>query len=347
MFCLCDNAILTGKIDPGREDPMGRLIALATIALAAGLQGIGGAVAQSAYPTHTVRFILPYGAASATDIASRLFADQLSKLWGKPVVVENRPGGDGLVSLNAMVTAGDDHTLWFGPAGAFNVLPYEHATLPFDIRRAFTPVVSVVDVALAISTSSSMKVDTVDQLVKLIRSEPGKLNASAANGISDFLLFGFMKSKGLNVVDVPYRDIMQAPNDLVGGRIQVLSTSLAVVQPLAQAGRIKVLLVTSHQRAPSMPDVPTATEAGYPDLTFDSLGGVFGPRGMPEPEREKIAADFRKVAEANPGIAARLGNTGQILTVEGPAQFAKDVQAQRDRLAALAKVLGLKAAVAQ
>jgi tripartite-type tricarboxylate transporter receptor subunit TctC len=140
---------------------------------------------------------------------------------------------------------------------------------------------------------------------------------------------------------------MQAPNDLVGGRIQVLSTSLAVVQPLAQAGRIKVLLVTSSQRVPSMPDIPTAAEAGYPDLTFNSLGGVFCPPGMPEKERESIAADFRKVASSDPVIGQRLGTTGQLLTIRGPSEFAAGVQAQRDKLAGLAKILGVKAATVQ
>jgi len=321
-----------------------RFLAPAALAVAISAQVIGAAAAQQTYPTRTVQLILPYGAASATDIAARLFADRLSKLWGKPVVVENRPGGDGIVSLNSVLTAHDDHMLWMGPAGAINVLPYEHDTLPFDTSRDFVPVVSVVNVALAISTASSMKIDTIDQLVKLIRSEPGKLNAAAANGISEFLLFGFFKQKGLQAVEVPYRDIMQAPNDLVGGRIQVLSTSLAVVQPLAQGGSIKVLLVTSNQRAPSMPDVPTAAEAGYPDLTFNSLGGVFGPPGMPEKERDSIAEDFRKVAKGDPDIAQRLGNTGQILTIKGPSEFTAAVQEQREKLAGLAEILGIKAA---
>jgi tripartite-type tricarboxylate transporter receptor subunit TctC len=143
-------------------------------------------------------------------------------------------------------------------------------------------------------------------------------------------------------VRVPYRDIMQAPNDLVGGRIEVLSTSFAVVLPLANAGRIKVLAVTSRQRAPSAPDIPTAAEAGYPDLTFESIGGVFGSRDMPLELREKIAADFRKVAE-DPVIPKRLGDTGQIMALLGPAEFAASVQAQRDKLAELAKILGVKA----
>src|SRR5262245_18862707 len=101
-----------------------------------------GAMAQQAYPTRPVKFILPFNPASATDITARLFADRLSARWGKPVVVENRPGGDCIVSLQAFKSADDDHTLWFGPAGIFTVLPYDHDSLPLDIRRDLVPVVS-------------------------------------------------------------------------------------------------------------------------------------------------------------------------------------------------------------
>jgi len=320
-----------------------QLIKLATLALAAGFQLIGGAAAQQVFPTRTVRFILPYGPGSASDTTARLFAERLSARWGKPVVVENRPGGDGLVSLDAFAGAHDDHTMWFGPAGAFNVLPYQHNTLPFDPKRDLNPIASVSEVVLAVSTPVSMNVSSVDDLVAMARAQPGKLNAAAANGISDFLLFGFFKSMGLQVARVPYRDIMQAPSDLAESRIQVLSTSLAVVQPLSKAGRIKVLVVTSAQRAPSSPEAPTAAEAGYPALTFESIGGVFGPRDMPDKLRESIAADFQKIAE-DPIIAKRLADTGQIISVLGPAQFGARVQEQRDRLAELARTLGVKPA---
>jgi tripartite-type tricarboxylate transporter receptor subunit TctC len=299
--------------------------------------------AQRAFPTRTVHFILPFGAASATDMTARLFAERLSARWGKPVVVENRPGGDGLVSLDAFVGAHDDHTMWFGPAGAFNVLPYQHDTLPFDLIRDLNPIASVSQVVLAISMPASMKVESIDQLVAMARAQPGQLNAAASNGISDFLLFGFLKSMGLQMVKVPYRDIMQSPNDLAENRIQVLSTSLAVVQPLSRAGRIKVLAVTSRQRAPGAPDVPTAIEAGYPALTFESIGGVFGPREMPNTLRESIAADIREAAN-DPIIAQRLADTGQVVSVLGPAEFAAGVQEQRAKLAELARTLGMKAA---
>lgn len=319
-----------------------RLIASVALAIAASLQLIGGAAAQETYPTRTVRFILPYGPASASDTTARLFADRLSKRWKQPVVVENRPGGDGLVSLEAFVAAKDDHVLWFGPAGVFTVLPYGHDALPFDVARNVNPIVSVSNVVLALSMPTSMNVNSVDELVKRARAEPGKLNAAAAQGISDFLLFGFIKKVGLDIVRVPYRDIMQAPRDLAENRIQLLSSSLAVAQPLSRAGKLKILAVTSRRRAPAEPEIPTATEAGYPDLTFESIGGIFGARGMSDKVRESIAADVRQVAE-DPIITQRLGDTGQIKAILGPAEFAASVQAQRDRIAELAEVLGVKA----
>jgi tripartite-type tricarboxylate transporter receptor subunit TctC len=318
-----------------------RLIAAAAIAVA--LQFAGGAQAQQTYPTRTVRLILPFGPASATDITARLLADRLGARWGKSVVVENRPGGDGLVSIKAFIDAHDDHTLYFGPAGAFLVHLYDpdQSAPPYDLSD-IVPIEQIYVTVLAISVPTSLHVDTMDQLVALARAEPGKLNVAAATGNSDFLIYGFFRQMGLQIVKVPYRDIMQAPNDLAENRIQVMSTSLAVAQPMMQAGRIKVLLVTSKQRALGAPNIPTAAEAGYPSLTMETAGGVYGPKGMPEALRERIAADFRDVAANDPVIGKRLADTGQIMTLRGPADFAKNINEQNEQLAGIAKILGLK-----
>jgi len=299
------------------------------------------AQAQQAYPTRSVRLILPFGPASATDVTARLLADRLTARWGKPVVVENRPGGDGLVSLKAFIDAHDDHTLYFGPAGAFLVHLYDQDTPPYDLSD-IVPIVQIYVTVLAISVPASLHVDTMTDLVALARAEPGKLNAAAATGNSDFLIFGFIKELGLQITKVPYRDIMQAPNDLAENRIQIMSTSLAVAQPMMQAGRIKVLLVTSKQRALGAPDIPTAAEAGYPSLTMETAGGLYGPKGMPEALRESIAKDFRDAAAGDPLIAKRLSDTGQIMTLRGGADFAKSVAEQNVQLAGIAKILGLK-----
>ena len=316
------------------------IVALAMVAL---LQPACLAYSQQTYPSRMVRLILPFGAASATDITARLLADRLSTRWSKPVVVENRPGGDGLVALNAFLGAHDDHTLFFGPASTFLVHLYDEDKPPYDPRDVM-PIAQVYVTVLAISVPTALNVGTMGELIALARAHPGKLNAAAATGNSDFLIFGFIKSMGLQIAKVPYRDIMQAPNDLAEDRIQILSSSLAVAQPLMRAGRIKVLLVTSKQRALGAPELPTAAEAGYPALTMETAGGLFGPPQMPAQLRESIADQLRKIAEDDPTIGQRLADTGQIMTLRGPADFARSVAEQNDQLGALAKIIGLKGA---
>src|SRR5437660_9590153 len=138
----------------------------------------GGAQAQQTYPARTVRLILPFGAASATDITARLFADRLSGRWGKPVIVENRPGGDGLVALNAFIGAHDDHTLFFGPAATFLVHLYDQEKPNLD-PHDIVPIVGIYVTVLAVSVPASLNVGTMDALVALVRAAPGKLNAAA------------------------------------------------------------------------------------------------------------------------------------------------------------------------
>jgi tripartite-type tricarboxylate transporter receptor subunit TctC len=316
-------------------------LVLVTLTCATALNGASSALAQT-YPTRTVRLIIPFGPASASDITARLFADRLTTRWGKPVVVENRPGGDGLVAIGAFTGANDDHTLLFGPAGTFAVHPYEYDKLPYDADRDLLPISNVSTIILAFSTPGSLKLGSIGDFVALARANPGTLNAAAASGNADFLLFGFLTSSGLQVAKVPYRDILQAPNDLAEGRIQALMTSLAVVQPQMQAGRVKVLAVTSSRRAPTAPEIPTVAEAGYPSLQLESVVGLFGPRGMPADLRERIAADLASVLD--PIIRERLEATGQIVNLRGPTEFGAAIADQRAKLAAIAKVLGIKPA---
>jgi tripartite-type tricarboxylate transporter receptor subunit TctC len=315
-----------------------RLPALLFLMLVAG----PATAAAQAYPTRTVRFIIPFGPASASDITARLFADRLSARWGKPVVVENRPGGDGLVAIGAFTSANDDHTLLFGPVGTFAVHPYEYDKLPYSAELDLLPISSVSTIVLAFSTPASLGLGSLGDFVALARAQPGKLNAAAASGNADFLLFGFLKSSGLQVAKVPYRDILQAPNDLAEGRIQALMTSLAVVQPQMQAGRVKVLAVTGRRRAPTVPEIPTVVEGGYPALQMESVVGLFGPRGMVLELRERIARELAAVLD--PLIRERLEATGQIVDVRGPSEFAAAIAEQRAKLAAIATVLGIKSA---
>jgi tripartite-type tricarboxylate transporter receptor subunit TctC len=322
---------------------MSRFPAAFAAALIAGACALAPAFAQS-YPQRAVRFILPFGPASGVDITARLLGDRLAARWGKPVVVENRPGGDGLVAINAFTSANDDHTLLFVPASTFTAHPYTHDKLPYDAERDLLPIANVTVIVIALAVPTSLKIGSLAEFVALARAQPGTLSVAAAAGNSDFIMAGFLNKMSLQVAKVPYRDIMQAPNDLGEGRIQLLMTSYASMRPLIEAGKLRVLAVTSRRRVGIAPDIPTVAEAGFPFLGLDSLIGIIGPPGMSSALRERIAADVEAVVAADPAIATRLAATGQIVDVRGPAELAAGIKEIRDQLAAIAETLGIKAA---
>jgi tripartite-type tricarboxylate transporter receptor subunit TctC len=320
-----------------------RFVIVLVIGLAASVDSVTVASAQS-YPQRAVKFILPFGPAAGVDITARLLGDKLSARWGKPVVIENRPGGDGLVAINAFTSANDDHTLLFVPASTFTAHPYVHEKLPYNAERDLLPIVNVTTIVIALSAPESLNVRSLGEFIALARAKPDTLNVAAAAGNSDLILSAFIKTQGLPVARVPYRDIQQAPNDLAEARIHLLMSSYATMLPLVQAGKLRVLAVTSRKRVAIATDVPTVAEAGYPYLGLDSLIGMYGPRGMSTTLRESIAADVRAVVEADPTIASRLAATGQVVDIRGPAEFAAGIKEIRDQLAAIAQALGIKAA---
>ena len=292
------------------------------------------------WPQRTVRFILPLGPGSGSDIGARLFADRLTARWGQPVVIENRPGGDGFVAITAFLGAHDDHTLLFAPTSTFTAHPILHRKLPYD-PHDLMPIARITNTLISISVPASLGVSSLDQLVALARREPGRLNRASITGALDLVLSGFLKGSDLEVAKVPYRDPVQAVTDLAEGRIQIYTSAFAIVQSQLQAGSIKALAMTNQARAPTAPEIPTATQAGYPELAFDGLVGLFGPPNMAPELRERIAADMRAVA-ADPAIEPRLIQTGQILNPGGPAEFAAAIADQTSKLAAIAKALDIK-----
>ena len=314
------------------------LLAL-TLGLFAAVTLANGARAASAWPTRPVKFILTLGAGSGSDIGARLFADRLSRKWGQPVIVENRPGGDGLVAINAFVTAHDDHVLLFAPSSSFTAHPFLHDKLPYK-PNDLLPIVRVSNTFIVIAVPKELKIDTLADLVKRARAEPGKLNWAGVTGALDFLFAGWLKGADLQMIKVPYKNPVDAAKDLGENRVQVYEAALAIVQPQLDSGKIKLLAVTNTQRTPAQPNLPTVAEAGFPALTIDGLVGLFGPPGMPLDLRKRIAADFAAAADAT--IKDRLALTGQILNVGGPEEFAASIDDQRAKVAKFAETLGIK-----
>lgn len=293
------------------------------------------------WPQRPVKFILPLGPGSGADIGARLFADQLARRWGQPVVVENRPGGDGIIAINAVIAARDDHTLLFGPSSPFVGHPYVLDKLPYDPTE-LVPVARVTNTVVTIAVPASLNVGSLKEFMALARAQPGRLNFASVTTITDIIFAGYFKSAGLDVQKISYKDTVTALNDLVEGRIHMYGAAYAIVRAQAQAGRIKLLAVTNRARVPGL-DLPTVAEAGFPELNFDGLVGLIAARssGISDAVRERIAADVKAVA-ADPVISERLIATAQVNSPGTGAELAASIEEQAANLAATARILGLK-----
>jgi tripartite-type tricarboxylate transporter receptor subunit TctC len=310
-------------------------------ALLASLPAAPPASAQS-WPTRPVKFILTLGPGSGADIGSRLLADRLTKKWNQPVVIENRPGGDGIVAINTFVTAQDDHILLFAPSSSFIGHPYQHDNLPYKASD-LAPIARVSNTVIGISVPADLPAKTLGEVLDLARAKPGQLNWAGLTGGLDIIFEGWLKSVGADIKKVPYRNPVEAANDLAAGRVQLYESAYAIARPQVQAGKIRVLAVTNTARASAIPDIPTVAEAGQPALTIDGLVGLFGPPTMPMDLRERIAADIKAVMDGDPVIQDRLISTAQLPNPGGPAEFAKSIDEQRAVLAKAAKDLGIVA----
>jgi tripartite-type tricarboxylate transporter receptor subunit TctC len=287
------------------------------------------------WPQRNVTMILPLGPGSGVDITTRLLADKLSAKWGKPVVVENRPGGDAIVAINAFVSANDDHTFLMAPTSTFTAHPLLHAKLPYQ-PEDLVPVARATNTIIAIGVPASLGVNTVADFVKLAKEKPGALNYAGTTGAVDFVVSGWLKDAGIDVAKIPYKDGVQALNDLAEGRIQIYGAAYAIMRPQVAAGKVKVLAVMNTQRVPALPDIPTAKEAGFETLSLDGLVGLFGSKTMSPELRDRIAADVIEAA-SDPEVVKKLTPMGQVVR-PGPAkEFAAEIDAQRKVIAESAK----------
>jgi tripartite-type tricarboxylate transporter receptor subunit TctC len=293
-----------------------------------------------AWPQRPVKFIIPFGPGAGADIGARLIQEKLSTRWGKPVVIDNRPGGDSIIAIQAMLSANEDHTFLWGPSGNFIVHPYLYQKLSYN-PDDILPIASFSSTVLSVGVPASLGVADLADFVQRARAEAGKFNSAAVAGITELAFDYFAVEAKLTFTKVPYRDIVQAVNDLAEGRLQVYSSSYAIQRPQREAGRIKVLAQMGRQRAPSLPDIPTAAEAGFPAMEMEGLVGLLGSPAVSTELREKIGADIVAVAD-DKDIDAKLNATAQTPTRGGAKEFTEIMARQRAQIATIAKALDLK-----
>jgi tripartite-type tricarboxylate transporter receptor subunit TctC len=319
----------------------GLLSAAAGLALSLTLMcGMRPALAQS-WPQRPVKFIVSLSAGSGSDVTARLLAERLSPRWGQPVIVENRPGGDAVIAINAFIAAHDDHVFLFTPTSSFTAHPYQHDKLPYDPGE-LTPVARVYNTVIGFAVSPALPVNSVADFVARARSQPGMLNYSTATGMTDMIYDGYFKSTGIVIARIAYRDVVSPMLDLAEGRIQAYVGGFAGERAQVEAGRARLLAITNSVRAATMPDIPTIAEAGFPPLTFDGLAGLFGRRELPAAAQARIAGDVGAIL-SDPAVAARLNVLGVTVNPGNGAAFAASLEEQRAKLAATARLLGVEA----
>jgi tripartite-type tricarboxylate transporter receptor subunit TctC len=292
------------------------------------------------WPQRSVRIITPFPVGTGGDVAARFYAEKLATRWGKPVIVENKPGADGIIAVSAFTGARDDHTLFFTNGGPLTSTPRSLERIPYDPVQDFVPISSGAHVLIAVSAPASLKIESLKSFVAYARSQLGKLNWGATPGALDYIVPSFLQEAGLDLTRVSYREIAPALQDLMERRIQLYASALATQLAAVQSGKVRVLAITNRQRTPLV-DAPTAAEAGYPRLSFDAFLGFFGPRGMQLQLRDRISADVRAIGD-DPALAERMAGIGLVGHTSTPAELSQIVQAERSAIAEFAPRLDSK-----
>src|SRR5258708_25648504 len=251
--------------------------------------------ARAAWPDRPIKLIVTFPPGSANDAAARIFADALSKRWGKPVVVEDKPGAEGTLGVGSFVSSQDDHTLLYTVAGSVTVAPLLIDRLSYDVERDLQPIAATTAIVLTLAVSNDLRVRSIAELIDVLRSNPGKYAWTSGPTLPRYVFAAFLKRNGLQMNFVSYRDASQPQADLGEGRIQALVTSLTASSSQVQTGKARCLAVVNPTRAALLPDLPTARELGHPELEIDGTSGIFGGKAISDALRNRIAADIAAI----------------------------------------------------
>ena len=291
------------------------------------------------YPSQSIRLLVPFAAAGTSDLVSRIVASELASLWNVAVVVENRAGAGGNVGSEIIAKAAPDgYSLLMGTVATHAINSSLYSSLPFDHIKDFDPVSLVASTPSVLEVNLALPVNSVQELITYAKNNPGKLNfGSAGNGSSHHLageLFNTLA--GTKMIHVPYRGTAAALTDVVGGQIQVVFDTLPSSMSFIKAKKLKVLAVTSSQRDPALPEVPTIAESGVPNYEVGSWYGLLVPAGTPKPIVEKLGQAIAQIVRM-PDIRTKLLALGATPVGNSPSEFAAHIRKETDKWSAVIK----------
>jgi tripartite-type tricarboxylate transporter receptor subunit TctC len=303
------------------------------------------ALAQDAYPTRPVRLVVPFAPGGTTDIFARLIGENLTQALGQPVVIENRAGAGGNIGADAVAKARPDgYTLLMGTVGTHAINASLYESMPYDPLADFAPVAYAAGVPnIMVVSPKAVKATNVQEFIAEAK-ESGKFNfASSGNGSSIHLTGELFKQvTGLNMTHVPYRGSGPALNDLIGGQVQVMFDNLPSSIQHVRAGTLRALAVTSANRSPALPDLPTLAESGLAGFEATSWFALFAPKGTPTEITPKLNTEVRKALDT-PELKKRVEDLGGEIKSMSPDELMAYVRQEHAKWANVVKTSGAKA----
>jgi tripartite-type tricarboxylate transporter receptor subunit TctC len=299
---------------------------------------------QTAYPTKPVRIVVPFPPGQAADTFARMLAERLTAAWGQQIVVENRGGGGGVPGVMAVKDAPPDGYTWLvGTSGTLGVNPSVYAKIPYDPLKDFAPASNIFIVPLVIVAHPGFAPNTVAELVAAAKKAPGTINfASAGPGTAQHMTGELFKVRaGVDLVHIPYKGSGPGITDLVGGQVPVMFDSITSAMPHIKSGRAKAIAVTTAQRIPQLPDVPTVAESGSPGFEGVGWSGIVLPAATPREIVERVSADIQKVLN-DPQMRERMIDRGGIPDPRTPQGYAAFLRSEVDKWAQVAKAANVR-----
>jgi tripartite-type tricarboxylate transporter receptor subunit TctC len=308
------------------------------------LSMLSACAAAQAYPSKAITVIVPFATGGSTDIVARIVGQELTISLGKPVLVDNRTGGGGVVGWSAAARAAPDGYTLLAQELSFAIAAGLIPNLPFDARKSFAPITVAVSAPHVLVVNPSVRANNVRELVALAKANPGKLfYGSGGNGTNTHLGSELFKNlEGVDLVHVPYKGAGAVLQDLLGGQVQMLVSSLTTVLPHIKAGKLRALVVTSDKRAPTLPDVPSAPEAGLPRMVMLFWVGFAAPAGTPQAIVDRLNREIT-AALATTDSRKRLSDLGLDPVGSTSLQAAKLVDEEIQRWSAVIKAANIKA----
>jgi tripartite-type tricarboxylate transporter receptor subunit TctC len=320
-----------------------RFIVIAGVVLAA---LVAPAVVQAqSYPSKPIRLIIPFPPGGSTDILGRSVAQKLSEAWGQQIIVDNRGGAGGTIGADLAAKApADGYTLLMGHIGTLAVNVTLYPKLTYDPVKDFTPVSMVALVPNVLVVHPSLPVKTVTELIAYAKANPGRLNySSGGNGSAAHLAVEYFKLQTqTDIVHVPYKGTGPSVTDLIAGQVSLTMTGAPAVMPHVQSGRIRALGVSSPQRVPALPQIPTVAESGVPGFDATQWYGVVAPAGTPKDIVAKLNAEIRKIMQSKE-MLDRLATEGAIAAPGTPEQFGAYIKSEITRWGGVVRAAGMKA----